>query len=86
MESTASIDKIDKAILALLQANASASLQEVSDHVSLSATPCWRRIQRLEEAQTYIRPLTDAERVVRIGALKEGTPAHAAVWAIVLRH
>lgn len=45
-----------------------------------------RRIQRLEEAQTYIRPLTDAERVVRIGALKEGTPAHAAVWAIVLRH
>ena len=45
-----------------------------------------RRIQRLEEVQTYIRPLTDAERVVRIGALKEGTPAHAAVWAIVLRH
>lgn len=54
MESTASIDKIDKAILALLQANASASLQEVSDHVSLSATPCWRRIQRLER-EGYIR-------------------------------
>ena len=54
MESTTSIDKIDKAILAMLQANASASLQEVSDHVNLSATPCWRRIQRLER-EGYIR-------------------------------
>lgn len=45
-----------------------------------------RRIQRLEEAQTYLRPLTDAERVVRIAALKEGEPDHAAVWAIVMRH
>ena len=45
-----------------------------------------QRIQRLEEAQTYIRPLTDAERVVRIAALKEEAPAHATVWAIVLRH
>ncbi len=44
-----------------------------------------QRIQRLEVAKTYLRPLTDPERVVRIAALKEGTPAHAAVWAIVLR-
>ena len=47
--STYQIDRIDKAILALLQADASTSLQTVSEHVGLSATPCWRRIQRLEE-------------------------------------
>ena len=48
------MDKIDKAILELLQVNASASLQEISEQVSLSATPCWRRIQRLER-EGYIR-------------------------------
>ena len=37
------MDKIDKAILEVLQVNASASLQEISEQVSLSATPCWRR-------------------------------------------
>ena len=52
--STYQIDRIDKAILALLQADASTSLQTVSEHVGLSATPCWRRIQRLER-EGYIR-------------------------------
>ncbi len=54
METESSIDKIDKAILALLQTNASASLQEISEQVNLSATPCWRRVQRLER-EGYIR-------------------------------
>ena len=48
------IDAIDKAILALLQADASLSLQQVSEQVHLSSTPCWRRIQRLER-EGYIR-------------------------------
>jgi Lrp/AsnC family transcriptional regulator len=48
------MDKVDKAILALLQVNASASLHEISEKVNLSSTPCWRRIQRLEE-DGYIR-------------------------------
>lgn len=42
------MDKVDKSILELLQVNASASLQEISEKVNLSPTPCWRRIQRLE--------------------------------------
>ncbi|MES2184291.1 MAG: Lrp/AsnC family transcriptional regulator [Pseudomonadota bacterium] len=58
------LDKIDKAILALLQVNATASLQEISDKVSLSTTPCWRRIQRLER-DGYIR-----ERVALLDAGK----------------
>jgi Lrp/AsnC family transcriptional regulator len=42
------IDAIDKKILDVLQADASSSLQKISEIVSLSTTPCWRRIQRLE--------------------------------------
>lgn len=48
------MDKIDKAILEVLQDDASASLQSISEQVGLSATPCWRRIQRLER-EGYIR-------------------------------
>ena len=47
------LDRIDKAILALLQRDAALSIAEISSQVSLSPTPCWRRIQRLEE-QGYI--------------------------------
>lgn len=48
------MDKVDKSILEILQGNASASLQEISEQVNLSSTPCWRRIQRLER-EGYIR-------------------------------
>jgi Lrp/AsnC family leucine-responsive transcriptional regulator len=44
------IDKFDIAILAVLQRDARASLQEISAEVGLSSTPCWNRIKRLEEA------------------------------------
>lgn len=48
------MDRIDKGILALLQENADLPLAEIAERVNLSTTPCWRRIQRLEE-QGYIR-------------------------------
>ena len=48
------MDRIDKEILALLQANADLPLSEIASQVKLSSTPCWRRIQRLEE-QGYIQ-------------------------------
>jgi Lrp/AsnC family transcriptional regulator len=44
------LDKVDRAILDILQADALASLQDISAQVGLSSTPCWRRIQRLEQA------------------------------------
>ena len=47
------LDKTDKSILELLQRDATLSVAEIAAHVHLSATPCWRRIQRLEE-QGYI--------------------------------
>jgi Lrp/AsnC family transcriptional regulator len=43
------MDSKDIKILALLQENASLSMQEISRRVHLSQTPCWRRIQKLEE-------------------------------------
>lgn len=48
------MDAIDKQILSHLQRDASLSLQELSERVHLSSTPCWRRVQRLEQAG-YIR-------------------------------
>lgn len=44
------MDKLDRRILELLQQNAQLSTAEIADAVGLSTTPCWRRIQRLEEA------------------------------------
>jgi Lrp/AsnC family transcriptional regulator len=47
------LDKTDRAILTLLQRDATLSVAEIAAQVHLSPTPCWRRIQRLEE-QGYI--------------------------------
>ncbi len=43
-------DVIDRRILAALQDDATLSMNEIAARVGLSATPCWRRIQKLEEA------------------------------------
>ncbi|MEZ5851244.1 MAG: Lrp/AsnC family transcriptional regulator [Hyphomicrobiaceae bacterium] len=42
-------DVTDIKILDLLQRDASLSVAEIGKQVGLSTTPCWRRIQRLEE-------------------------------------
>jgi Lrp/AsnC family transcriptional regulator len=44
------MDSTDLKILALLQEDASLSVADVAARVNLSQTPCWRRIQKLEEA------------------------------------
>ena len=44
------MDKTDRKILQVLQADARASLQEISQAVGLSSTPCWGRIKKMEEA------------------------------------
>ncbi len=44
------MDKLDKKILQLLQENSQLSTAEIADAVGLSTTPCWRRIQKLEES------------------------------------
>jgi Lrp/AsnC family transcriptional regulator len=45
------VDETDRRILACLQEDATMPVAEVARRVGLSATPCWRRIQKLEEAK-----------------------------------
>lgn len=44
------MDHTDLKILALLQDDASLTVAEIAERVNLSQTPCWRRIQKLEDA------------------------------------
>ncbi len=48
--SKTSLDKIDLAILALLQQNARTTVKEIADKVHLSTTPVHERIKRLENS------------------------------------
>ena len=43
------MDATDLKILAILQEDSSVSVGDIAGRVGLSQTPCWRRIQRLEE-------------------------------------
>jgi Lrp/AsnC family transcriptional regulator len=45
------MDGTDRAILACLQEDATMPVAEIARRVGLSSTPCWRRIQKLEEAK-----------------------------------
>lgn len=44
------LDKFDIAILEALQKDARLSLQELGKQVGLTASPCWTRIRRMEDA------------------------------------
>ena len=43
------LDEIDRNILRILQRNAGVKIGEIADQVGLSHTPCWRRINKMEE-------------------------------------
>ena len=43
------LDPVDARILDILQQDAGLSVAEVAERVGLSASPCWRRIKRLED-------------------------------------
>jgi Lrp/AsnC family transcriptional regulator len=42
------MDEIDRKLLQLLQEDATLSVAQLADRVGLSATPCWKRVQKLE--------------------------------------
>ncbi|CAN5505417.1 Lrp/AsnC family transcriptional regulator [soil metagenome] len=59
------LDRIDRRILELLQADARLTNQEIAERVSLSPSPCLRRIKRLEAEgviQRYVA-LVDPSRI-----------------------
>lgn len=43
------LDRLDKKILSIIQSDATVSVSEIGKRVGLSTTPCWRRIQKMEE-------------------------------------
>ncbi len=45
------LDRLDIAILEALQQDASLSAADLGARVGLSATPCWKRVKRLEDVE-----------------------------------
>ena len=43
------LDEVDRRILYYLQRDASMTIKEIAEKVHLSPTPCWKRIQKMEE-------------------------------------
>lgn len=78
------MDSKDFKILALLQENVTLPMAEISKRVHLSQTPCWCRIQKLEEAGVIERKvaiLNPAAVGFGISAFVEiQAPDHSADW------
>ncbi|MDO6567954.1 Lrp/AsnC family transcriptional regulator [Alteromonas sp. 1_MG-2023] len=74
------LDGVDKAILLLLQHDADMSVADIAEKVGLTATPCWRRIQRLE-TQGFI-----SKRVALLHAIKLGLAMTVFVQIKAARH
>ncbi len=43
------LDAIDKRILSIVQVDATLAISEIAHRVGLSQTPCWKRLQKLEQ-------------------------------------
>ena len=79
------LDRIDREILRLVQADASLPLQQIADQVGLSVNPCWRRIRQMEQSGV----IQDRVALVDPGKVGLGltvyvrvkTSQHSAGWA-----
>ena len=55
------MDEIDRKLLAILQEDATVPVAELADRVGLSATPCWKRVQKMEAAGVIARRVAIVE-------------------------
>jgi len=74
------LDAIDIKILRILQEDATLPVAEIGKAVGLSTTPCWRRIQKLEEAG-YIQ-----KRVALLDPKKVGAGVTVFVFISTSQH
>jgi Lrp/AsnC family transcriptional regulator len=44
------MDRYDRQILEILQEDATVPVADIGEQVGLTSTPCWRRVQKLEES------------------------------------
>ena len=49
------MDRLDRKILRILQEDATIAVADLAKKVGLSTTPCWRRVQKLEEEGVIAR-------------------------------
>ena len=49
------MDRLDRKILRILQEDSTLAVADLAKKVGLSTTPCWRRIQKLEEDGVILR-------------------------------
>ena len=78
------MDEIDRKLLGLLQADATLSMAQLADAVGLSATPVWKRVQKMEGAGVITgRVALLAPAPVGIGLIVYvaiEAPEHSAEW------
>ncbi len=74
------LDRYDYAILGALQVDGTLSVAELADKVGLSATPCWKRLKRLEQ-DGYLE-----RRVAIINRRKAGLPVTVFVSVRTSQH
>ena len=78
------MDRLDRKILRLLQEDATLAVADIAKKVGLSTTPCWRRIQKLEEEGVIRRrvavldPVKVNARVTVFVAIR--TSSHSHEW------
>jgi Lrp/AsnC family transcriptional regulator len=81
---TPKLDAIDLKLLKHLQEDAALPLADLADKVGLSATPCWRRVQRLEKAGVIRKRVALLDRAhLNVGVtvfIAIRTSQHTADW------
>jgi Lrp/AsnC family transcriptional regulator len=78
------LDRTDKKILEWLQRDASLSVAELSERIGLTATPCWKRVKRLEDEGYLLRRVALVDRA-KVGLkvtifVSIKTNEHDAAW------
>ena len=83
------IDKIDREILKIIQADATRPLEDIAARVSVSTNTCWRRVRKLELAGVIQRRVAildpDAVGLVLTVFVSVSTADHSDGWLKPLR-
>jgi Lrp/AsnC family transcriptional regulator len=84
MDGSLKLDEIDREIVRLLQVDASLTARELAEHVGLTPTPCWRRVQILEREGVITRRVALVDpRSIGLGVtvmVHIRTNDHSAAW------
>ena len=80
------MDRIDKNILQLLQGDSTLAVADIAKRVGLSTTPCWRRIQKMEEDKIICRRVAILDnRKINVGVtvfVSIKTDQHNSEWLL----